>query len=113
MHSFLPILAQATPLDRSVTISFIPSQIITWIIIGVIAGFIANLVVRGRHMSTLVAALLGIIGAIVGGFLFTLLQIQVSPALNDGITIRWIDIITATVGAVIVLFLFVVVFRRR
>src|SRR5262249_2914220 len=112
MHAFLPILAQANP-DQPVTITFVPSQVITWIIIGLIAGYIANLIVRGGHMSSLVAVFVGILGAIVGGFLFTLLRIQVSPVLNDGITIRWIDLITASIGAIIILILFLAVFRRR
>jgi len=110
MHRFLMILAQA---DQPVTVTFVPSQVITWLIIGLIAGYIANLLVRGRRMNPIITIAIGIIGAVVGSFLFTVLQIQVSPELNNGITIRWIDLITASIGAIIILILFLAVFRRR
>lgn len=113
MLTFLPILAQAASPDVPVTITFIPSQVITWVIIGLIAGYLANLIVRGRRMNPIVTVVIGILGAFVGGFLFSLLNIQVSSALTQGINIRWIDLITASVGAIIVLILFHAVFRRR
>ncbi len=113
MYRLLPILAQAANPNTPVTITFIPSQVITWIIIGLIAGFLANLIVRGRRISSLVAIILGILGAIVGGFLFTIFNIQVPPVLQEGITIRWIDIISALIGAIIILIIFLAIFRRR
>ena len=112
MHSFLSILAQET-INTPVTITFVPSQVITWIIIGLIAGYIANLIVRGRRMNPIVTIIIGILGAFVGNFLFSLLQLQVSPELLTGINIRWIDLITAAIGAILVLLLFLAVFRRR
>jgi uncharacterized membrane protein YeaQ/YmgE (transglycosylase-associated protein family) len=107
------ILAQTTPIDQPVTLTFIPSQIITWIIIGLIAGYVANLIVRGRRMNPIVMVLVGILGAFVGNFLFSLVQIQVAPELLTGINIRWIDLITALIGAMIVLLIFLALFRRR
>jgi uncharacterized membrane protein YeaQ/YmgE (transglycosylase-associated protein family) len=108
------ILAQTVPpINEPVTVTFIPSQVITWIIIGLIAGYVANLIVRGRRMNPIVTVLIGILGAFVGNFLFSLVQIQVSPELLTGINIRWIDLITALIGAMIVLLLFLAVFRRR
>jgi uncharacterized membrane protein YeaQ/YmgE (transglycosylase-associated protein family) len=113
MHGFLPVLAQAaTPIDQPVTVTFIPSQVLTWIIIGLIAGYIANLLVRGRRMNPIVTIIIGIIGAIVGSFLFNLLQVQVDPVLLSGISIRWIDLITASIGAIIILLIFIALFRR-
>ena len=115
MHGFSLILAQTTPVDPDtpVTITFIPSQIITWIIIGLIAGYVANLILRGRRMNPIVMILVGVLGAFVGNFIFSLFQIQVSPELLTGITIRWIDLITALIGALIVLVIFLAIFRRR
>ena len=114
MHAFLAILAQAdVPINTPVTVTFIPSQVITWIIIGLIAGYLANLLVRGRRMNPIVTVIIGILGAFVGSFLFTILQVQVSPELQTGINIRWIDLITASIGAILVLILFLAVFRRR
>ena len=116
MLTLLPILAQAQnppSIDAPVTVTFIPSQVITWIIIGLIAGYLANLLVRGRRMNPIVTIIIGVIGAFVGNFLFNLLQVQVSPELLTGINIRWIDLITASIGAIIILILFLAVFRRR
>ncbi len=112
MHAIL-LLAQDVPIDQPVTITFIPSQVITWIIIGLIAGYVANLIVRGRRMNPIITVLIGVLGAFVGSFLFSLFQIQVSPELLTGINIRWIDLITASIGAIIILILFLAVFRRR
>lgn len=116
MH-FLTILAQQTPpavpINDPVTITFIPSQVITWVIIGLIAGYIANLILRGRRMNPIVTVVLGVLGAFVGSFLFTLLQIEVAPELLTGINIRWIDLITASIGAMILLLVFLTLFRRR
>jgi uncharacterized membrane protein YeaQ/YmgE (transglycosylase-associated protein family) len=115
MQHLLIFLAQTTPVNPNapVTITFIPSQIITWIIIGLIAGYVANLIVRGRRMNPIITILIGVLGAFVGNFLFSLLQIQVSPDLLTGINIRWIDLITAMVGALIVLVIFLSIFRHR
>lgn len=115
MDGLFLMLAQTTPVNPNapVTITFIPSQIITWVIIGLVAGYIANLIVRGRRMNPIVTILIGVLGAFVGNFLFSLLQLQVSPDLLTGINIRWIDLITALIGAMIVLILFLAVFRRR
>jgi uncharacterized membrane protein YeaQ/YmgE (transglycosylase-associated protein family) len=64
-------------------------------------------------MNPIVTVLVGILGAFVGNFLFSLVQIEVAPELLTGINIRWIDLITAMIGAMIVLVLFLAVFRRR
>ena len=46
--------------------------IVSWIILGLIAGFIGSQIV-GRHgQGFLLDIALGVIGAVVGGFLFTL-----------------------------------------
>lgn len=100
------------PLNQPVTITFVPEQLITWLIIGLIAGFLASVLVRGRGLSTLSSIIVGLVGAFVGGLLFTLLRLQVSPALAGGITLRYIDIIVAFIGALLVLLL-VSGFRRR
>ncbi|MBZ0287205.1 MAG: GlsB/YeaQ/YmgE family stress response membrane protein, partial [Anaerolineae bacterium] len=56
---------------------------------------------------------IGLVGALIGGLLFTALGIQVSPSLADGITLRYIDIIIAFIGAVIVLVLASTFWSRR
>jgi uncharacterized membrane protein YeaQ/YmgE (transglycosylase-associated protein family) len=105
-------LAQET-VNRRIVISVTVEQIFAWIIIGLLAGLLASLFVRGR-MSLPGLVLIGLIGALVGGFLFfDLLNIQVSGSLNDGILIRWIDILVAFIGSMIVLAVSSAFFYRR
>ena len=50
-------------------------SIISWMLCGLIVGLIARLLVPGRqHMSLLLTMVLGIVGAVVGGFVFSLIQ---------------------------------------
>lgn len=70
-------------------------SIIFWIIVGGIAGWIAEKITKSDH-SLLMNIGVGIAGAIIGGFLFGLI------GLNMG---GWIgSIITALAGALILLF---------
>jgi uncharacterized membrane protein YeaQ/YmgE (transglycosylase-associated protein family) len=45
-------------------------SIIAWIALGLIAGFIASKIVSGSGQGLLLDIVLGIIGAVVGGYLF-------------------------------------------
>lgn len=99
-------------MNNAVTVTFVPEQVVTWLIIGLIAGFLASVLVRGRRLSTLSSIIIGLVGAVVGGLIFSILGIQVSPALAGGITLRYIDIIIAFIGAVIVLVLVSAFWRR-
>lgn len=70
-------------------------HIVVFLVIGAIAGWLASLIVGG---SGLLGYLLsGVIGAFVGGYLFTALKINL-PIRNIWIS----QIVTATVGAIIV-----------
>jgi uncharacterized membrane protein YeaQ/YmgE (transglycosylase-associated protein family) len=70
--------------------------IITWIIIGAIAGALAKLIMPGDDPGgIIVTILLGIVGAFVGGFLTSLVGI-------GGGGFIW-TIIVATLGAIILL----------
>jgi len=100
-------------MNNAVTVTFVPEQIITWLVIGLIAGFAASVVVRGRGRGAISSIVIGLIGALIGGFLFSVLRIEVSPTLQGGFTLRYIDIIVAFIGAVIVLILFGGFWRRR
>jgi uncharacterized membrane protein YeaQ/YmgE (transglycosylase-associated protein family) len=100
----------------TITLTIDPQQIVTWVIIGIIAGALAGVLVRGRRFSVLTSLLTGLVGALVGGLIFFgLFHIQPSEELQKGITLRWIDMIIAFVGAVIVLLIvgFFYGFRRR
>lgn len=70
------------------------------IIIGLVAGFLGNLVVgRGRGYTQLELLIAGLVGSVVGGTLFSLL-------LGEGFDLRLGGFIGSTVGAIIVLALY-------
>ena len=81
--------------------------IIAWIIVGLIAGFIASKIVNKSGEGFLRDVILGIIGAIVGGWIFTALG-------ANGITgFTLYSIFVAVIGAIIVLVVYHAIFRRR
>jgi uncharacterized membrane protein YeaQ/YmgE (transglycosylase-associated protein family) len=90
-------------MDQPVTVTFVPEQIITWLIIGLVAGYLASVLVRGRNLSIGASIIVGLIGAVIGGLIFALLRIQVPESLAGGITIRYVDVIVSFIGAIIVL----------
>ena len=105
--------AQPSPLNQSVTIQFNIGTLIAVLIVGLVAGFVASLLVRGRGFGMLGSLVLGVLGALVGSFLFSMLNIQVSGFLLDGITIRMIDLLVAFIGALSLLAIYVLIFGRR
>ena len=70
--------------------------VIAWIIVGLVAGWLANAVLGGRG-GLFGNIAVGLIGALFGGFLFEKLHLQVMPDF-------WGNLITATIGAIIFLF---------
>ena len=86
-------------------------QLIVWLIVGALAGSLAGWAVKGRKrgFGLLNNLLLGLIGAVVGGAIFDLLNL--SLGLGE-IVITAEDLIAAFAGSLIVLVL-VSVFRRR
>ena len=54
-------------------------SIILWIIIGLVAGWLANLILGGGGGGLLYKLAVGLVGAIVGGFLFDKLNLHVVP----------------------------------
>jgi uncharacterized membrane protein YeaQ/YmgE (transglycosylase-associated protein family) len=72
--------------------------LIIWIIIGAIAGLLADRVVRGVSLGLGGAILVGIIGAFVGGWLLAQLGLFAGAGLIG-------SILTAFIGAVILLVL--------
>lgn len=98
----MTILAD-TITSQTVSVNTTVGQIIAWIVIGLLAGLVASLFYQGRK-SLGGVLLVGLIGALVGGFLFDILNVEVTGSLNNGILIRWIDLIVALIGSILVLF---------
>lgn len=82
-------------------------------IIGLIAGILAGILVRGQRAGFIGSIVVGLLGALFGGLLFSLLGVQVPAELAGGITLRWADMIVAFIGAVIILIVFGGLYRRR
>ena len=71
-----------------------------WILLGLIAGFIASHIVNHRGGGMVLDILLGIVGAIVGGWLFHMLgHVGV-----NGLNLH--SIFVATLGAIVFLFVY-------
>jgi uncharacterized membrane protein YeaQ/YmgE (transglycosylase-associated protein family) len=83
----------------SVTISLDLGTILLWAFIGLVAGFLASKVVTGHGKGLLTDIVVGIIGALGGGFLAQILNISFSIPGHSTIT----EIVIAFVGAVILL----------
>lgn len=82
-------------------------SIIGWIVLGLIAGFIASKVVNKEGEGLMLDIVLGIIGAIVGGWLFSLFGAQGVSGVNI------YSMFVAVVGAIVVLVLYHAVAGRR
>jgi uncharacterized membrane protein YeaQ/YmgE (transglycosylase-associated protein family) len=83
--------------------------IISWIVLGLIAGALAKLIMPGNQGGGIIVTMvLGIVGALLGGFLGSLIGIGSLESVFDIGTI-----ITAVVGALIVLFIWGAVTGRK
>lgn len=74
--------------------------LLIFIAIGAVAGWLAGILMKGRGFGLLGNIIIGIIGAIAGGFLFGLLGLVGS-------------IVTAIVGAAVLLFLAMVIMKSK
>lgn len=72
------------------------NSIIVWIIVGGIAGTIADWLVSGVRLGCLGTVIVGIIGAFIGGWLLSTLNISIGTGIVN-------DIVTASIGAVVLL----------
>lgn len=82
-------------------------SIIAWIVLGLIAGFIASKLVNKRGEGVLLDIVLGIIGAVVGGWIFQAVG-------QVGVTgFNLYSLLVAVLGAVIVLVIYHAITGRR
>ena len=82
-------------------------SILAWIVLGLIAGFIASQVVNKSGEGLLLDIVLGIVGAFVGGYLFTLFGAAPVTGLN------LYSMLVAVVGAVVVLAVYHLIMNGR
>ena len=75
-----------------------------YILIGLVAGWLGSLIVKGSGSGLLLNLVIGVIGSVLGGWLFGLMGMAT--------TSMWGSLITAVVGA-IVLLLIVSLFTRK
>ena len=82
-------------------------SIVSWILLGLIAGFIGSKIVNSEGQGLWLDIVLGIVGAVVGGFLFSIFG-------ATGITgFNIYSLIVAIIGSVIVLWLYHQLVGRR
>ncbi len=75
-------------------------SILAWIVLGLIAGFIGSKIVNKRGEGLILDIVLGIVGAVVGGWIFSVFG-------ASGVTgVNIYSLIVAVVGAVLVLIIF-------
>jgi len=74
------------------------------LLIGLAAGFLAGVITKGRGFGLVGNLIIGVLGAIVGGFLFQLIGLRSFSLLGS--------LVTATVGAVLLLYLLSLAARK-
>jgi uncharacterized membrane protein YeaQ/YmgE (transglycosylase-associated protein family) len=79
---------------------------LAWIILGLIAGFIGSKIVNKRGEGVLLDIILGIVGAIVGGWLFRFFGARGVTGLNI------YSLFVAVIGSVVFLLVYHAIVRR-
>lgn len=71
------------------------TSLITFLIIGIVAGWLAGVIMKGGGYGLLGDLILGVIGAMVGGHLLPLIGVELCGTLGS--------IFTATIGAIVLI----------
>jgi uncharacterized membrane protein YeaQ/YmgE (transglycosylase-associated protein family) len=79
---------------------------IAWIVLGLIAGFVASKIVNKSGEGFLLDIVLGVVGAVVGGYLFQTFGMAGVSGVN------LYSILVAVVGAIVVLVIYHAIRRR-
>jgi uncharacterized membrane protein YeaQ/YmgE (transglycosylase-associated protein family) len=72
--------------------------LITWILVGLIAGWAAGRIMKGKGYGPLMDTLLGMVGAVVGGWIFNTLNIYPAGGIIG-------STVVAIVGAVLIIWI--------
>ncbi len=73
-----------------------PGGLFSWLVVGLIAGWIAGIVTRGGGFGCVTNIVIGILGAFIGGIILELLNVDGTAGFLESLAI-------ATLGAVILL----------
>jgi len=73
-------------------------EFLWFILIGIVAGFLAGLIMKGRGFGLIINLLVGIAGGVIGGWIFGFLNISCCKGLVG-------NLISATIGAIVLLFI--------
>lgn len=72
-------------------------SIIAWIVLGLVAGFLGSKIVNRRGMGVVLDTVVGVLGALIGGFLFHNFGVRGLSGFS------WWSLLVATVGSVVLL----------
>lgn len=97
-------------------------NILSMVLIGGLAGSLASLIMRGQNYGFLVNSVLGIFGAVIGGYIFNMLNMtpgagivkMISQTFDVNLPVNFVGmIVSGTVGAIILLWIFRIFRGRR
>ncbi len=75
--------------------------VLSWILVGLVAGWLADMVMKGRGRGVLFSMILGIVGALLGGFLASSLLGVTDPLSGFNLP----TLLIAFLGAVVLIFI--------
>jgi uncharacterized membrane protein YeaQ/YmgE (transglycosylase-associated protein family) len=109
-HNYRRLLANAPPSNLQLSTNLgeqaMLMNLIIWIVLGGLAGWIASILMRrNAQMGLLANIVVGIVGALIGGFIMNLFGASGTTGLN------LYSLIVAVIGAVVLLFV-IGLFRR-
>jgi uncharacterized membrane protein YeaQ/YmgE (transglycosylase-associated protein family) len=89
----MEVLGMIVTSGRSIFVEISSHGIIGWVVIGLLAGWLAGTLSRGRGFGCITNVILGLIGAVIGGWIFSKLGIEAWGF--------WGSLAAATVGAIV------------
>jgi uncharacterized membrane protein YeaQ/YmgE (transglycosylase-associated protein family) len=75
-----------------------PGSLIAWVVLGLLAGWLAGKLTRGHGFGCIGNVAIGLVGAVIGGFIFSALGI-------NGLAGFWGSLLIAIIGAAALLVL--------
>ena len=102
-HQYITIFIKSLIKKENIMEIISAYSILVYIVVGILAGWVAGLITKGQGFGLIIDMILGIIGAVVGTWLFA----QLGFVVAGGMLALFI---TAVVGAVVLIFIIVRVY---